>query len=64
MTIAFDSRDDGIMHNLRVTGSGVDQKTEVETGPTTRRSRWIWPGSYSYACDVHPQQMKGDLEVT
>lgn len=65
VTIAFDNQDDGIMHNLHVTGSGVDEKTEIETGPTTQTLPLdLDPGSYSYVCDVHPQQMKGDLEVT
>lgn len=65
VTIAFDNRDDGVSHNLHVTGEGVDEKTEIESGPVTQTLKLdLEPGTYSYVCDVHPQQMTGDLEVT
>lgn len=65
VTIAFDNQDDGIPHNLHVTGSGIDEKTEIEAGPTAQTLKLeLEAGRYSYVCDVHPQQMKGDLEVT
>jgi len=65
VTITFDNQDHGIMHNLHVTGSGLDGRTEIETGPATQTLEVeLDPGTYSYVCDVHPQQMKGELEVT
>lgn len=65
LVISFDNRDDGIMHNLHVTGDGVDEKTDIETGPTTQTLELeLDAGTYSYTCDVHPQQMKGELTVT
>lgn len=65
VTIAFDNQDDGTSHNLHVTGSGVDEKTDIEAGPITQTLELdLEPGTYTYVCDVHPQQMTGDLEVT
>lgn len=65
VTIAFDNQDDGVSHNLHVTGPGVDEKTEIEAGPIEQTLELeLEPGTYSYVCDVHPQQMTGELEVT
>ncbi len=66
VTVEYDIRDE-VPHNLHViTDSGEDPKTEVETGPTTQTLTFTIgkPGSYTYVCDVHPQQMKGTLKVS
>lgn len=65
VTITFDNQDEGTPHNLHVTGAGLDEKTDIEPGPATQTLRVdLEPGAYTYVCDVHPQQMTGDLEVT
>lgn len=65
VSIRFDNQDAGIPHNLHVSGSGVDAKTEIEEGPATQTLDLdLEAGTYSYVCDVHPQQMKGELNVT
>lgn len=65
VTITFDNQDEGTPHNLHVTGGGVDEKTDIEPGPATQTLQVdLEPGAYTYVCDVHPQQMTGDLEVT
>lgn len=63
--IAYDNQDTGVAHNLHVTGPGVDDKTEIETGPATQRLELeVEPGTYTFVCDVHPQQMRGEIEVS
>ncbi len=64
VSIRFDNQDNGVPHNLHVTGSGVDEKTEIAAGPATQTLKLnLRPGTYTYVCDVHPQQMKGELIV-
>ncbi|MGH9151470.1 MAG: cupredoxin domain-containing protein [Acidimicrobiales bacterium] len=64
VTIRFANQDEGIRHNLHVTGDGVDDKTGIEPGPVTQRlTLTLEPGTYAYVCDVHPQQMTGELTV-
>lgn len=65
VSIRFENGDAGIQHNLRVSGKGVDDKTEIKEGPATQTLDLdLEPGTYSYVCDVHPQQMRGELEVS
>lgn len=65
VTIQFDNKDDGVPHNLHVTGNGIDEKTDVESGPVTQRLTLdAESGTFTFVCDVHPQQMTGDLVVT
>lgn len=65
VTFEYDHRDSGIPHNLHVTGEGVDERTKIEPGPVRQRlSLRLRPGTYTYICDVHPQQMRGELTVT
>lgn len=65
VTIRFHNQDDGITHNLHLTGGGVDDRTEIEIGPTTQTLQLeLARNRYSYVCDVHPQQMTGELTVT
>lgn len=64
VTIRFANNDDGVPHNLHVTGAGVDEKTDIEPGPVTQRLEMTLPsGTYTYVCDVHPQQMTGQLTI-
>ncbi|HVM02063.1 MAG TPA: cupredoxin domain-containing protein [Acidimicrobiales bacterium] len=64
VTIRFTNDDDGIPHNLHVTGAGVDQKTDIRPGPATQRlALELEPGTYAFVCEVHPVQMKGELIV-
>lgn len=64
VTITFDNQDDGISHNLHVTGDGVDERTDIESGPTTQTLELdLDEGTYTYVCDVHPQEMEGELTV-
>lgn len=65
VTIEYRNEDKGISHNLHVSGGGVDEKTDIAEGPTNQRLTVdLQPGTYRYACDVHPQQMRGELSVT
>lgn len=65
VSIRFHNQDQGIPHNLHVSGTGLDDKTEIEAGPTTQTlDLSLRTGTYSYVCDVHPQQMTGQLTVT
>lgn len=65
VTITFDNRDDGVPHNLHLTGTGVDEATDIETGPATQQLRVrLEPGTYTFVCDVHPQQMRGEVTAT
>lgn len=65
LRITFDNRDDGVNHNLHVTGDGVDEQTEVVAGPVTQTLEVTFEssGEYTYICDVHPQQMQGTITV-
>lgn len=64
VAIEFDNQDEGISHNLHVTGGDVDEMTEIESGPTTQTLELeLDAGTYIYVCDVHPQQMEGELTV-
>jgi plastocyanin len=65
VTFVYDNRDRGIPHNLHVSGPGIDQRTSIEPGPVRQRlTLRLPPGSYTYICDVHPQQMRGRLTVS
>lgn len=64
VTIRFANNDDGVPHNLHVTGGGVDDRTDIEPGPVDQRLALTLPrGTYTYVCDVHPQQMTGRLAI-
>lgn len=65
LRITFDNRDDGVSHNLHVTGEGVDEQTEIVAGPVTQTLEvtFVSSGDYTYVCDVHPQQMEGTITV-
>jgi len=66
VTITFDHQDVGIFHNFHVqAGAAGDFKTEIEQGPVKQTLTFTIdrPGSYTFICDVHPNQMTGTLVV-
>lgn len=65
VTIHYDNQDVGTPHDLHLSGQGNDERTEIKPGPITQQlTVTLGPGTYSYVCDVHPVQMKGELTVT
>ncbi len=66
VTITFDNQDAAVPHNLHVqAGPEGDFKTEIVGGPVLQTLTFeiAAPGSYSFVCDVHPNQMAGTLIV-
>lgn len=69
ITIQFDNRDSGTIHNLHVFKGGDSDgesvgETELEVGPVTQTLTMdLVPGEYFYACDAHPNTMSGTLTV-
>jgi len=69
VTIEFDNRDGGVVHNLHVyTGDDNDGEsvgeTELEVGPVTQTLTMdLAPGEHFYVCDAHPNTMSGTLTV-
>lgn len=66
VTVSFENLDDGVPHNLHVQAGEVDVETDIATGPDTQELRFTVSeaGDYTFICDVHPQQMTGDLVVS
>lgn len=70
VTIEFDNRDAGVIHNIHVfkgeDASGEEvAATDLESGPVTQTlTMELEPGTYFYQCDAHPTTMKGILTVT
>lgn len=64
VTFLIDNQDSGIPHNLRVTGHGIDEATELESGEVVQELEVTFPeaGSYDYICDIHPN-MDGTIEI-
>ena len=58
------NRDEGVPHNLAITGDGVDESTELEQGPVSQELtvEFAGPGTYTFVCEIHPA-MKGTVEV-
>ena len=58
------NRDEGVPHNLAITGDGVDESTELEKGPVTQELtvEFVGPGTYTFVCEIHPA-MKGTIEI-
>jgi plastocyanin len=70
VTIEFDNRDAGVVHNLHVfkgtsaQGESVDA-TDIEVGPVQQTLELdLEAGDYYYQCDAHPTTMKGTLTVS
>ncbi len=64
LTITFHNEDQGVSHNLHITGHGVNVTTDLEAGVTTQTLDAVLtdPGKYTYACDPHGG-MEGTIEV-
>jgi plastocyanin len=65
-TIQLTNEDDGIPHSFHVMAGEVDEATPTFTpddGPMSITFTIDTPGSYRFACDVHPT-MEGALVVT
>ena len=52
------------IHNFHLTGSGVDEASEVGGQEDKEVPITLVAGSYHYQCDPHSTQMNGDFEVT
>ena len=63
-TFSLENRD-RIPHNLRVTGQGINEATELVAGPNVQEIvvDLTTPGRYPFACDPHAQ-MEGVIVVT
>jgi plastocyanin len=70
VTIEFDNRDAGVVHNLHVfkgtSAQGESQgATDLEVGPVKQTLELeLDAGEYFYQCDAHPTTMKGTLTVS
>jgi plastocyanin len=70
VTIEFDNRDSGIVHNIHFfkgddAGGDDVAETDLEPGPVTQTLTFeVQPGEYYYQCDAHPATMNGTLTVT
>jgi plastocyanin len=60
----FVNEDEGVSHNLHVTGEGVNERTDLERGQTTQvlELELTEPGRYDFVCDPHGT-MEGSLIV-
>jgi plastocyanin len=55
VVVAVDNRDDGVNHNLRLTGAPGDPGTDLEAGPVIQELDLELPvGDYDFVCDIHP----------
>jgi plastocyanin len=69
VTIEFDNRDGGVIHNIHFfNGDDADGEsvgeTELETGPVKQTLTMdLEAGAYFYQCDAHPTTMTGTLTV-
>jgi plastocyanin len=60
------NQDAGVRHNIHFFGGGASiGMTAVAVGPVTETLALgtLRPGTYAFACDVHPQAMTGTLTV-
>ena len=57
----YDNRDEGVPHNLHVSGNGIDSLTPVRPGKIVQTLTVTFPEAarYDYICDVHPDTMRG-----
>ena len=61
-TIDVDDQSDA--HNFHLTGTGVDEMTDVGGTGTDKWTVTLEAGSYHFQCDPHASTMNGDFEVT
>ncbi len=62
--ITYDNQDSGVAHDLRITGQGVNESTDLERGPVGQELvvELTTLGTYTYACDPHAT-MEGVITV-
>jgi plastocyanin len=60
-TIQVDDQSD--MHNFHLTGTGVDESTEVGGTGTETWDVTLDAGSYDFVCDPHAGSMNGSFDV-
>src|ERR671936_817388 len=62
-TYTITVKDQADIHNFDLTGPGVTQHTEIEFVGTATWTVTFTDGVYTYVCDAHPTQMKGQFAV-
>ena len=63
-TYTIDVDDQSDAHNFHLTGTGVDEMTDVGGTGTDTWTVTFEAGSYHFQCDPHSSTMNGDFEVT
>jgi plastocyanin len=64
LAITYKNHDQGVAHNLHVTGNGVNASTDLKPGVNTQHLRVVLmaEGQYTFACDPHGT-MEGKIIV-
>src|SRR5256714_170308 len=62
-TYTITVKDQAAIHNFDLTGPGVSQHTDIESVGTVTWTVTFTDGIYTYVCDAHPTQMKGQFAV-
>ena len=62
-TYTITVKDQAAIHNFDLTGPGVSQHTDIEFVGTATWTVTFTDGIYTYVCDAHPTQMKGQFAV-
>jgi plastocyanin len=62
-TYTITVKDLSVEHNFDLTGPGVAQHTDVETTGTVTWTVTFTDAVFTYVCDAHPTQMKGQFAV-
>jgi plastocyanin len=62
-TYTITVKDQASIHNFDLTGPGVAQNTDIEFVGTATWTVTFTDGIYTYVCDAHPTQMKGQFAV-
>jgi len=60
----IDVNDQSDIHNFHLTGTGVDESTEVSEVETETWEVTFEAGTYEFMCDPHASTMNGSFEVT
>ena len=63
-TYTIDVDDQSDAHNFHLTGTGVDEMTDVGGTGTDTWTVTFEAGSYHFQCDPHASTMNGDFDVT
>lgn len=64
ITVTFENLDDGVQHNFHVEAGEVDVATDIAPGPDTQDLTFAVDESGTFICDVHPDQMTGEVVVS